>query len=147
MLLIGKAIVTSFGLCEHFVGKERKEVLQKHVDLLKNKGVAIISVPYKYGIFYRAAKKLAELTGFWGFGLEVPFGKKELIEFARLNLLDYEIVIGGFYASAYDLIVRKPLKVLKISVKRKFDGTKSVFDNYFGSGVMIILKKDLKEIE
>ncbi len=135
-------LVTSFGLCEHFIGKQRQEVLQKHLVFLKDKGIAIISVPYKYGIFCRIAKKLAELTGFWSFGLEVPFSKKELIEFAKLNNLDYEIRMRGFYASAYDLIVRKPLKVLKISTKRRFDDTSSIFDKYFGSGMIIILKKD-----
>ena len=134
-------IVTSFGLCEHFIGKRREEVLQKHVDILRDKGVAIISVPYKYGIFYRTTKKLAELTGFWEFGLEVPFSKIELIKFAESNKLDYEIIMSGFYSSLYDLLVRKPLKVLKISTKRRFDDTKSMFDNLFGSGIIIILKK------
>jgi len=134
-------IITSFGLCEHFVGKQRKEVLQKHVNLLKDKGVAIISVPYKYGIFYRAAKKLAEVFGFWDFGLEIPFSKKELIEFAKHNKLDYELIMSGTYSSAYDLFVRKPLKALKINTKRRFDGVKSKLDNHLGSGLMIILKK------
>ncbi len=134
-------IVTSFGLCEHFAGKQRCEVLQKHLVFLKDKGIAIISVPNKYGIFYRIAKKLAELTGFWSFGLEIPFSKKELTEFAKSNNLGYEIIMWGFYASAYDLIVRKPLKVLKISTKRRFDETASIFDKYFGGNITIILKK------
>jgi 2-polyprenyl-3-methyl-5-hydroxy-6-metoxy-1,4-benzoquinol methylase len=136
-------LVTSFGLCEHFIGKQRKEVLEKHIQFLKNKGVAIISVPYKYGVFYRVAKKLAEIFGFWDFGLEIPFDKKELIEFAKSKDLNYEIIMGGFYSSAYDLFIRKPLKVLKISTKRRFDNAKSIFDNYLGSGLMIILKNSI----
>lgn len=134
-------LVTSFGLCEHFIKKRRKEVLQKHIDLLKKKGIAIISVPYKFGIFYRIGKFFAELTGFWDFGLEIPFSKKELIGFAQHNNLRYKIIMGGFWSSAYDLFVRKPLKVLKIHSKRRFDGTKSIFDKYFGSAIIIVLFK------
>ena len=134
-------VVMSFGLCEHFIGNKRNEVLQKHIDLLGRKGMALISVPHKYGIFYRIGKSLAELTGFWNFGLEVPFSKKELINFAKKNNLSYEIIMGGFWSSAYDLFVRKPLKVLKIRTKRRLDNTKSIFDQFFGSGIVIILYK------
>lgn len=134
-------VVTSFGVCEHFVGKQRVAILKKHTDLLKSGGVAIISVPHKYGVFYRAAKKLAELTGYWDFGLEVPFSKRELVNFAKANGFSYEVVMGGFYSSAYDLIVRKPLKVLHINARRRFDNAKSLFDYLFGSSVLIFIKK------
>ncbi len=134
-------IVMSFGLCEHFIGEQRYEILQKHIDFLDDNGVAIISVPYKYGVFQRIAKKLAELTGFWSFGLEVPFSKKELVKFVKLNNLDYEIRMDGFYSSLYDLVVRKPLKVLKFSVKRRFEESKSIFDKYLGCSIRIILNR------
>ncbi|MEK6889663.1 MAG: class I SAM-dependent methyltransferase [Nanoarchaeota archaeon] len=134
-------VVTSYGLCEHFVEKNRELVLKKHIELLDKKGVALISVPHKYGIFYRISKKIQETLGYWDFGLEVPFSKNELINFANRNKLNYEIIMSGFYGSAYDLFVRKPLKVLNISSKRRFDSTKSIFDDIFGSGLLIILKK------
>lgn len=132
-------IVTSFGLCEHFVGKERYRVLKRHIDLLNEKGIAVISAPYKYGIFYRVTKYLQELTGYWSFGVEVPFSKKEYELFALMNNLDCEIYMSGFYSSIYDLF-RKPLKVFNIHLKRRFDNTKSVWDNWFGSGILVILK-------
>lgn len=134
-------VVTSYGLCEHFVDEKRELVLRKHIELLDKKGVALISVPHRYGIFYRASKKIQEVLGFWDFGLEVPFSKNELISFAKRNNLAYEIIMSGFYSSAYDLFVRKPLKVLKINSKRRFDDVKSIFDDLFGSGLLIILKK------
>ena len=134
-------IIISFGLCEHFTGKSRELVLQKHIDLLKDKGVAIISVPYRYGIFYRIGKFLAEIIKQWSFGVEVPFNKGELKELAIKNNLAYEIKMGGFYSSFYDLIIRKPLKMFGLKLKRRFDNTKSLFDNLFGSSLIIILKK------
>lgn len=134
-------IVTSYGLCEHFIDDKRELVLRKHIDLLDKKGVALISVPHRYGIFYRASKKIQEVLGYWDFGLEVPFSKNELISFANRHHLDYEIIMSGFYGSAYDLFIRKPLKVFKIHSKRRFDGVNSIFDSLFGSGLLIILKK------
>ncbi len=133
-------IITSFGLCEHFTGKKRTTALQLHVNLLKNKGLAIISVPYKYGIFYRIYKALAELTGQWDFGIEAPFSKSELIQFAKDNHLNYELHLSGFYSSAYDLI-RKPFKLFKINIKRRFDSNRSFLDNYLGPSIILVLKK------
>jgi|SRR3989344_2838935 len=134
-------IIISFGLCEHFTGKKRKLVLQKHIDLLRDKGVAIISVPYRYGIFYRIGKFLAEITKQWSFGVEVPFSKGELKELVIKNDLAYEIKMCGFYSSFYDLAVRKPLKMFGLRLKRRFDNAKSLFDSLFGSSLIIILKK------
>lgn len=135
-------IIMSFGLCEHFTGKQRELVLQKHIEFLKQEGIAIISVPYKYGVFYRISKKTAELLHMWSFGLEIPFSKKEFIEFAKKNNLSCEIIMGGFYSSAYDFLVRKPLKVMGIRARRRFDDTRSIFDRFFGSGILVILKKN-----
>ena len=84
---------------------------------------------------------MQEVLGYWDFGLEVPFSKNEFINFADKNKLVCEIIMSGFYSSAYDLFIRKPLKVFHISSKRRFDGVKSIFDDVFGSGLLVILKK------
>lgn len=140
-------IVSSFGLCEHFVGKKREKVLKRHIELLGNRGIALISVPYKYGLFYRLTKLVAELSGLWSFGLEVPFSKKEMIEFAHHHNLKYTFIMGGFYSSAYDLFIRKPLKILGISTRRKFDERKSWLDWYLGSGLVVIFEKKIEDYQ
>ena len=134
-------VVISLGLCEHFIKEKRGEVLKKHVSLLKNKGMAIISVPYKWGIFYQLSKAVAKTLGKWNFGLEVPFTKKEFKNFANENNLKCELILEGFYSSAYDFLIRKPLKLIGIKVKRRFDDTKSIFDNLFGCGIIAIFYK------
>jgi len=135
-------VVYSFGLCEHFTGLERQRVLEKHIGFLSKGGIALISVPHKYGIFYQLQKKLQELIGTWSFGLEIPFSKKEFRNFAYKNDLEYEITCSGFLSSMYDFFIRKPLKLFKISTKRRFDDTSMpLLDSLFGSGILVILKK------
>jgi len=134
-------VVTSFGLCEHFIKGKRREILERHIKFLKKDGVVFLSTPYKYGVFYRAAKFLMEITGRWKYGLEVPFSKSEYIKFAKEEKLDYEIIMGGFYASAYDLLIKKPLKMFGINVPRKFENTKSLLDRIMGNTIIVLYKR------
>ena len=131
----------SWGLCEHFVGKEREKVLEKHIELLKDDGIIVISVPHKYGLFYRLNMALQEILGLWSFGEEVPFTRKELGNFFKKRGYNAEFYMYGFYASIYDLFIRKPLKMFKIYPKRRFDNTKSFFDWPFGIGLVVIASK------
>ena len=68
--------------------------------------------------------------------------KKEFIDFASKNNLSCEIISGGFLSSMYDFFIRKPLKLIKIPTKRRFDDTSAGFlDTLFGSGIQVILQK------
>lgn len=73
----GYDIAMSFGLAEHFSGKEREHVLKAHFDLLKDKGLAVISVPNKFNLPYRLYKWVAEAIGSWPVE-EYPFSRGEL---------------------------------------------------------------------
>lgn len=140
-------VVTSYGLCEHFKEEERIAVLQKHYDLLKEKGMIIISTPHRYGIFYRMSIPLQKLVGRWDFGYELGFTKKEFIDFAKKNNLKYEIEIAGFYSSAHELFIRKPLKLFKINVKKRFVYTKSRLFDRWGAGIVVVYEKTLRNIK
>jgi len=71
-------IAMSFGLNEHFTGPERDGIFRAHLDALRDGGVAIASVPNARNAPYRASKWLAERTGRWKLGVEVPFSRREL---------------------------------------------------------------------
>jgi SAM-dependent methyltransferase len=71
-------IAMSFGLNEHFTGPERLAIFRAHLDPLRDGGVAIISVPNARNLPYRATKWVAEKTGRWKLGVEVPFTRGEL---------------------------------------------------------------------
>ncbi|MBM3247162.1 site-specific DNA-methyltransferase [Candidatus Pacearchaeota archaeon] len=131
-------VTLSFGLCEHFSGKQRKAVLTKHLALLKKRGIIVISAPYKNGIFYQLSKFISKILGLWNFGQEIAFTKKEFREFAKKNNLGYKFIMGGFYSSFYDLVVRKPLKICGLKIKRRGDNSTSFLDNFFGSGIVFI---------
>ncbi len=69
----GFDVAMSFGLNEHFTGAERDGIFQAHLDALRDGGIAIVSVPNARNAPYRASKWLAERTGRWKLGVEVPF--------------------------------------------------------------------------
>jgi 2-polyprenyl-3-methyl-5-hydroxy-6-metoxy-1,4-benzoquinol methylase len=73
-------IAMSFGLNEHFTGPERDAIFRAHLDALGDGGIAIISVPNARNAPYRASKWVAERTGRWKLGVEVPFTRRELEE-------------------------------------------------------------------
>jgi len=134
-------VCVSIGLCEHFEGDMRNKIIEKHLNLLGKKGIAIIGVPYKYSPFYRMSKFIAERLGLWNFGKEIPYSKKELKTFCQEGGLEYEIIMDGFWTSVYHSLVRQPLKLIGIKTKRRFVNTKSIWDNWFGLGLTIIIYK------
>ena len=96
-------IAMSFGLAEHFRGKERIQILQAHVDLIRPEGIAIISVPNALNPPYRLWKWLDEWRGRWPVGEEYPFTRRELHNFCRgLELRQYRF-IGDSLISSFKL--------------------------------------------
>jgi SAM-dependent methyltransferase len=75
----------SFGLCEHFLGERRLGVVRAHLVLLRPGGVAMLGVPNRWGIVYRAWIKTLMLRGSWALGTEVPFSLGELRRLARAS--------------------------------------------------------------
>jgi hypothetical protein len=73
----------SFGLCEHFLGDRRRQVVAAHVNLIVRDGIAIVNVPNRLSPFYRAWMGLAKRRGTWTLGTEVPFSAREMCDLAR----------------------------------------------------------------
>jgi SAM-dependent methyltransferase len=73
----------SYGLCEHFLGERRQAVVRAHLDVLRPGGLALIGVPNRHGVVYRAWKKALTVTGSWPLGTEEPFTAAELTTLAR----------------------------------------------------------------
>jgi SAM-dependent methyltransferase len=90
----------SYGLCEHFLGERRLAVVRAHLDVLRPGGLALLGVPNRYGVVYRAWKATLERTGSWPLGTEVPFSVAELASLARrAGGVPQEPVYGSFAAS------------------------------------------------
>jgi len=69
----------SFGLAEHFRGRQRTEVLRAHFRLLRGQGMTLIAVPDKFNLAYRAYKIVLESMGRF-LVEEHPFSEKEIRE-------------------------------------------------------------------
>ena len=89
-------LVMSFGVAEHFIGKMRKEIIQRHFALARPGAAVFLSVPNQSCLLYRLDmfllnhlrrfKKLyrkCSQSKADDFDIEVAFSKKELKELAR----------------------------------------------------------------
>jgi 2-polyprenyl-3-methyl-5-hydroxy-6-metoxy-1,4-benzoquinol methylase len=109
-------VAMSFGLNEHFTGAERDGIFKAHLDALRDGGVAIASVPNARNAPYRASKWLAERTGRWKLGVEVPFTRTELEEICgRLGVTDPEFFGDSF---AYSLQFVNPVPYARRALGR-----------------------------
>jgi SAM-dependent methyltransferase len=73
----------SFGLCEHFLGRDRRAVVAAHVAALRPGGVAFLGVPNRRSPVYRAWMATLKRRGTWPLGTEEPFTARELAALAR----------------------------------------------------------------
>jgi SAM-dependent methyltransferase len=71
-------IAMSFGLCEHFVGSERRAIVAAHLELLRPGGIAFLGVPNRWAPFYRLWMAVLKRRGTWPLGVEEPFAMREL---------------------------------------------------------------------
>lgn len=114
--LMGKFDVSmSFGLAEHFRGKDRINIIKSHFDVLNNKGITFISVPNKLNPPYRLHKLIMETVKVWKVGEEYPFS---VTEFKKI--------------------------LSKIGKKGKFFGDSFIHSLNFINPIKLIKKKDFK---
>lgn len=93
-------LVHSEGLVEHFLGKERQEIVNIHARAAKKGGSILIIVPHRKCPPYRLGKLVAEKAGTWIYENEHPYTKKELIErMGRAGLKPGKILGGEFLFS------------------------------------------------
>lgn len=88
-------IVHSEGVVEHFLGKQRQDILDIHANATKKGGCVGIIVPHMKCPGYRIGKWVAEKTGNWIYGGEYPYGREELQERMKRAGLSVDTVIGG----------------------------------------------------
>jgi 2-polyprenyl-3-methyl-5-hydroxy-6-metoxy-1,4-benzoquinol methylase len=80
----GFDVSMSYGLCEHFLGERRQEVIAAHLAALQPGGLALLGVPNKLAPVYRLWMATLKRRGSWPLGTEVPFTASELRLRARV---------------------------------------------------------------
>lgn len=144
--MLGKFDVSmSFGFAEHFSGPERQGIIKTHFDLLKNNGMAIISVPNKYNPPYRIFKFLGQKTNHWPVGDEYPFSRNELARYCKnLNIPECKISGDSFASSINFLLPNKRSFIRKrLGLQNKYDISKlkmqrgSFLDQYLAYALIL----------
>lgn len=147
--LISKFDVSmSFGLAEHFKDKKRTQMIKSHFDLLKDKGVTLISVPNKWNLPYRIQKAIFEAIGFWKVGEEYPFSRSELKKISE-SLNKNSNFLGDSLITSTNFV--NPLRLLrKMNKRNKFDLKKikeergTFLDEYLSYALVLIGTKRKK---
>ena len=99
----------SSGVVEHFRGDDRTRVVRAHFEALRPGGMGIISVPNAWCLPYRLWKSYLELRGWWPYGTELPYTRRELIR--RSRDAGFDSVEGrcmGFWQSVGDQLATAP---------------------------------------
>jgi SAM-dependent methyltransferase len=88
-------LVMSGGLAEHFAGEDRLRCFRYHRMLLRNNGLACISVPNRFSPFLQPVLAFRRMTGTFGISLELPYTHGELIHIMREAGFRYGFVSGS----------------------------------------------------
>jgi len=90
----------SEGVIEHFLKKERQEIVNIHARAVKRGGKVLIIVPNMRSAPYRIGKYIAERIGTWKWGGEYPYSASELKQrMGKAGLKTGEIIGGEFLFS------------------------------------------------
>jgi len=138
-------ISASYGLVEHYLYPQRQQLFNIHLSLLNEKGSTIIAVPNKFSPPYRLFKKIAELTGRWQIGTEIPFSIEELKICAnKVGFKRNQITASSFVRDSLYFLINRPIYFLS---NHKLEFMFSDFDiytpvnNLFGFLFVLIAEK------
>lgn len=99
----GFDVSLSSGVIEHFLGQRRTEAVAAHRGVLRDGGLAVISVPNACCLSYRVWKRYLELRRAWPYGVEVPYSRRELARRGRAaGFRRVDATGAGFWHSVGD---------------------------------------------
>ncbi|UCF35080.1 MAG: class I SAM-dependent methyltransferase [Phycisphaerales bacterium] len=126
-------VALSSGVIEHFEGACRLQTVRAHHEVLRDGGVAVVSVPHARCPSYRLWKLYLELRGWWPYGVEIPYSKGELLRHAhRAGFAMVATHCVGFWQSVGDHWGRSLLKLGPDWVHKR-----SFLDKWFGATLLL----------
>ena len=140
-------ISISSGLTEHFIGRKRLQINKVHLDILKKGGIAVIIVPNKYNLPYRIFKFISGLVGTWKYGEEYPYSRRELKSLVQKLNTEYIALFGdNLYSSIKFLLPANCLRrIFSLGFPTSFSKIRrerrTIFDDYFGYGLVLVMRK------
>ncbi|NOX58110.1 MAG: class I SAM-dependent methyltransferase [Planctomycetes bacterium] len=124
----------SYGVIEHFRNDARTQTIRTHHDVLRPGGMTIIGVPNAWCPQYRAWKAYLELRGWWPYGMEIPYSRRELISRAQqAGFVGCRVPCTGFWQAMGDqwgrsIIGRGP----------DWSNKASMLDNWLGFSLVLM---------
>jgi 2-polyprenyl-3-methyl-5-hydroxy-6-metoxy-1,4-benzoquinol methylase len=135
-------VALSSGVVEHFRGEVRTDALAAHWRALRPGGLAIISVPHAHCPPYRLWKLYLELRGWWPYGLEIPYTRRELVKRARqAGFREAETTAVGLWQSVTDHLWRGLLGGAAGPPGRDWAGRASVLDPVMGLSAILLARR------
>ncbi len=133
----GFDLAVSSGVIEHFKGEDRTRAIQAHYDAVRSGGLVVISVPHARCLPYRIWKSYLELRGWWPYGYERPYTRRELVRRARrVGLIEPDAVCLNFLQSLGGHWVRR------LSGRRPaWSDNRSPLDGLFGFTLLFFGKR------
>lgn len=127
----------SLGVIEHFRGRDRLRAVQAHADRLRPGGLAIISVPHAACLPYRLWKAYLEIRGWWPYGMERPYFRRELARLARsAGLVNVRLIGTAFLQSLGDHVCNTFLRRRPAWTDRP-----CLLDNAMGLNLLLLARK------
>lgn len=136
----------SFGLAEHFRGRQREYVFRLHYNLVKHGGVIVVSVPNQFCPTYRLWISILRIVRKWKLP-EVPFSRWELRHMAtRLGVKNPKVYGTNFCVSINDHLLSFPKYLLchiglPVEHMRLPDFSIPLIDNWFGYALLLVARK------
>ena len=141
----------SFGTVEHFRYPQRLQMIETHVNLVRNGGAIVISAPNKAFLPHEVLKAYLQRKNKWELGYEGAFSRNEFFKLSRLLQLSNSKVIGSAFLSdfqRYTQIYRSTNILQKIfgsaSVNSQIIEKSSLLDDVFGADLVLLSVKNKK---
>lgn len=139
--LVGKfALSMSFGVAEHFTGGDRKTIIESHLRILEDGGLAFISVPNKSCLplrIHQFLKRFVKQDAIEAY----PFTKRDFINIVKeFNVKEYFFIGSSIYETYNPLaFLRRKRAILRdISLIKKEKGT--FLDQYMGRELTLVVQ-------
>ncbi len=144
-------VAMSFGTVEHFRYPQRLQMIETHVNLVRNGGAIVISVPNKAFLPHEVLKAYLQRRNKWELGYEGAFSRSEFFKLARQLQLSNSKLIGSAFLSDFQRYVQiyRSTSIFQqifgsTSAKSQIIEKSSWLDDYFGADLVLLGIKNKK---
>ncbi|MGD1914088.1 MAG: class I SAM-dependent methyltransferase [Rivularia sp. (in: cyanobacteria)] len=144
-------IAMSFGTVEHFRYPQRLQMIETHLNCVRNGGAIVISAPNKAFLPHEILKAYLQRKNKWELGYEGAFSRSEFFKLARQLQLSNSKLIGSAFLSDFQRYIQiyRDTNLFKQifgsnSSNSQILQKSSWLDDYFGADLVLLGIKNKK---